>query len=210
MLDNMQAAEQRRLEVQQAQRARLSAKSELVMSRLVGARDILISCTAEEFRPYVLYASVTAGPLPGSSILRASTPAGYPRVTCRLCVLAPCICCSYAYNIIAVPQANCQAADKARRQQLLTQLLGRLANTEQQRQAACAQRGTGVAKRSGSRPCRSSSSSGLKRLVAVRGLEDWMQVRQRARTACDLHGVRVQFRHWAGACASAVCLKAVL
>jgi hypothetical protein len=85
-------------------------------------------------------------------------------------------CCSFAYNIIAVPQANCQAADKARRQQLLNQLLGRLANAEQQRQAACAQRGTGVAKRSGSKPRRSSSSSGLKRLVAVRGLEDWMQV----------------------------------
>jgi hypothetical protein len=81
-----------------------------------------------------------------------------------------------------VLQANCQAADKARRQQLLNQLLGRLANAEQQRQAACAQRGTGVAKRSsGSRPRRSSSSSGLKRLVAVRGLEDWMQVGQRQR-----------------------------
>lgn len=37
MLGNMQAAEQRRLEVQQAQRARLNAKSELIMSRLVSA-----------------------------------------------------------------------------------------------------------------------------------------------------------------------------
>ncbi|WIA29010.1 hypothetical protein OEZ86_011527 [Tetradesmus obliquus] len=107
MLGNMQAAEQRRLEVQQAQRARLNAKSELIMSRL----------------------------------------------------------------------AHCQAADKARRQQLLHQLLGRLAHAEQQRQVACAQRGTGVAKRcsGSSRQRRSSSGSGLKRLVAVRGLEDWMQ-----------------------------------
>jgi hypothetical protein len=56
-------------------------------------------------------------------------------------------------------------------------MLGKLANAEQQRQVACAQRGSGVAKPcSGSRPRRSSSSSGLRRLVAVRGLEDWMQV----------------------------------
>jgi hypothetical protein len=85
--------------------------------------------------------------------------------------------CPEPYTQPCLHQAHCQAADKARRQQLLNQLLGRLANAEQQRQVACAQRGSGVAKRcSGSRPRRRSSSSGLKRLVAVRGLEDWMQV----------------------------------
>lgn len=36
MLQNMQAAEQRRLEAQQAQRARLAARNDLIMTRLVG------------------------------------------------------------------------------------------------------------------------------------------------------------------------------
>lgn len=38
MLHNMQKAEQRRFEAQQAQRARLAAKKELIMTRLVGVR----------------------------------------------------------------------------------------------------------------------------------------------------------------------------
>jgi hypothetical protein len=44
MLGNMQAAEQRRLEVQQAQRARLTAKSELIISRLVSGCGSLAGC----------------------------------------------------------------------------------------------------------------------------------------------------------------------
>jgi hypothetical protein len=176
MLDNMQAAEQRRLEAQQAQRARLSAKSELVMSRLVRAGSICINYTAEKCCLYASCASVQESLLPGSTTLRASTSSTAAGDLSAMHSRTR-RCCWPAFNILAVLQANCQAADKARRQQLLNQLLGRLANAEQQRQAACAQRGTGVAKRcSGSRPRRSSSSSGLKRLVAVRGLEDWMQV----------------------------------
>jgi hypothetical protein len=39
MLDNMQAAERRRLEAREAKRARLAARNELVMTRLVRARN---------------------------------------------------------------------------------------------------------------------------------------------------------------------------
>lgn len=75
-------------------------------------------------------------------------------------------------------QAQSQNADKARRQQLLHHLVGRLAHAEQQRQAVSADKHDRVLKCRPGRRARNSSSSGqLKHLVAVRGLEDWMQVR---------------------------------